>query len=482
LLLAVACRDENAAATKGAPSAPRTAASAAAPRPSASAARSERELFDLKYSRQTTRALPSPLLAPVRVRGLAVGNGWGCAALAVSMSENVMQCWALSVDENPRPDTKISKTVDAKLVPWLPPSAFAAGDRLCACEDGRDRCWPALEFLAVRPAGLPDVWTWPASKSLVVTPSVGDVTADFFQCSFAERAECRGRSRDGFFGTGAACSDETKRAWPGEHGPVAVPGAACADAPTAVPGLARVRGISSWSAGPRGVCATDFDGTSRCVGAIARPPRGTKDIAVGTGDEPNACGVLGESLVCWGGRYSPASAPNRFVRIAFEKPAASGAPVVDSGGRADKGCQVHRPCLRPFRSLAACRSGDGAPPWSEVVREEERLRGKSVRVAGRLFVGSGSGTMVGCGWLDARGEDPDQPPPCCNSSYYPLVVISDGRVLRVDGLDCHGDESRACCNLPASGERVIASGTLEPEEREPPGWVLRRPELCVAPD
>jgi len=84
------------------------------------------------------------------------------------------------------------------------------------------------------------------------------------------------------------------------------------------------------------------------------------------------------------------------------------------------------------------------------------------------------------GSSDYRAAAPDAPSPCCNSSYYPFVVISDGRVLRIDGFDCHGDESRACCDLAASGERVVATGTLEHEEREPPGWVLRRPELCLA--
>ncbi|HEX6278155.1 MAG TPA: hypothetical protein VFZ53_34155 [Polyangiaceae bacterium] len=150
--------------------------------------------------------------------------------------------------------------------------------------------------------------------------------------------------------------------------------------------------------------------------------------------------------------------------------------MVDHAGRSDEGCQVHRPCLRPFTSLSACRAGDQAPALSDVVREGDGPRGERVRVTGELFVGSGSSTMAGCGWLDAR----DAAPPCCNSSYYPLVVTEGGRSLRLDGFDCHGDESRACCNLAASGERVIATGTLEHDRLTPPGWVLRRPDLCAA--
>lgn len=84
--------------------------------------------------------------------------------------------------------------------------------------------------------------------------------------------------------------------------------------------------------------------------------------------------------------------------------------------------------------------------------------------------------MAGCGSMNPRPHDL---PICCNSSYYPLVLISGERALRLDGLDCHGDESRACCNLAANGERVIATGALEHEERGPEGWVLRGPELCV---
>jgi hypothetical protein len=474
LLLAAACRNEDVTAKD---TAPLPSASAAAPRPSASVVLSEREKFDVAHLRQTTRAGPSVLLAPAQIRALAVGNGWGCAALRVSMSENVMQCWTLGAHRDGQDDPKTPTSIPARIVRWLPASAFAAGDRLCSRTDGQERCWPAAEFFAARPADVPEVWTWPAWKSLMDSPSVGEISADFFTCGLGERIECKGRSRDGFFGSGASCTEETKRAWPGEHGPIAAPKAGCADAPTAVPGLARVRGLSSWSAGPRGVCATDFDRVSRCVGAIPRPPAGTTQIAVGTGDEPNACGILDDGVVCWGGRYSPASSPRHFVRIALAEPAASGAPVVDSPGTAGERCQVHRPCLRPFGSLSACRSGDRAAPWSEVVREGTRLQGKRIRVAGRLFVGAGSGTMMGCGRLDSVVTAGF----CCNSSFYPLVVVSEGRTLRIEGLDCHGDESRACCNFSASGEHVIATGTLE-EDRGPSGWVLQAPELCTRPE
>jgi hypothetical protein len=450
-------------------------------RPSASAVLLEREKHDLAVLRRTTRAGPSALLARAQVRALAVGNGWGCVALEAGMSESVMQCWSLDAAAEARRDAKTLKSIEARLVPWLPAGAFAAGDRLCAREEGPERCWPALEFLTAQPAGLPVVWSRPAWKSRMDSPTVGDISADFFWCGFGfgGPVQCWGESRDGFFGRGDACAEKRKREWPAEHGPVAAPKAACAGAPTPVPGLARLGGIASWSAGPRGVCATDFHRVSRCAGAIPQPPPRTKEIAVGTGDEPNACGVLEEGVVCWGGRYSPASAPSRFVRIALAQPAPSGAPVVDSAGRADRGCQVHRPCLRPFRALSACGPGEPARPWSELVRDAEPWRGKSVRVSGQLFVGSGSASMAGCGRLDSGKNDADEAPICCNSSFFPLVVVSDGRTLRVDGHDCHGDESRACCNLAASGEDVIATGTLEQEDRGPTGWVLRGPALCA---
>jgi hypothetical protein len=85
--------------------------------------------------------------------------------------------------------------------------------------------------------------------------------------------------------------------------------------------------------------------------------------------------------------------------------------------------------------------------------------------------------MMGCGRLDSVVTAGF----CCNSSFYPLVVVSEGRTLRIEGLDCHGDESRACCNFSASGEHVIATGTLE-EDRGPSGWVLQAPELCTRPE
>jgi hypothetical protein len=96
-----------------------------------------------------------------------------------------------------------------------------------------------------------------------------------------------------------------------------------------------------------------------------------------------------------------------------------------------------------------------------------------------LFAGAGSGTAAGCGRLSLDSAAVEPSVVCCNSSFFPLVVVSDARALRVDGLDCHGDESRACCNLAASGERVMAEGTLEEEEHGPPGWVLRSPKLCA---
>jgi hypothetical protein len=467
LLLSAACQNEPVAVTQSAP---------AAPAPATSAVPFGDEKIDLAHLRQTTRAGPSVLPAPAPVRALAVGNGWGCAALSVGVRDNVMQCWTLDAR-----DSDQNKSLEAKLVQWLPASAFAAGDRLCARQDGQDRCWPALEFLSARPASVPELWTWSIKQSLMQAPRVQvvSVSGDFFQCEFGERAQCWGQSRDGFFGTAGACPKELKRAWPGERGPVAAPKARCADAPTPVPGLAHVRRISSWSAGPRGLCATDQNGVSRCVGAIPQPPSGMTWIAVGTGDEPNACGVVNEGVVCWGGRYSAASSTNGFVRIALAQPVPSGAPVLDSGGRAAQDCQIHRPCPRPFKSLATCPSGERAPPWSDVARAGERWRGKKIRLTGRLFAGAGGIAMGACGSLDPDASSAGAPPPCCNSSFFPIVLVSNGRVIRVEGFDCQGDESRACCNLAASGEQVIGMGTLEHAEREPLGWVLRNPELCL---
>jgi hypothetical protein len=55
------------------------------------------------------------------------------------------------------------------------------------------------------------------------------------------------------------------------------------------------------------------------------------------------------------------------------------------------------------------------------------------------------------------------------------IVLGDGEPpLSLLGYDCTGDESRLCCNLPAFGQTVVATGTLGRTNE----WFLTDPTIC----
>jgi hypothetical protein len=57
---------------------------------------------------------------------------------------------------------------------------------------------------------------------------------------------------------------------------------------------------------------------------------------------------------------------------------------------------------------------------------------------------------------------------------------------RLDDVVCGGDESRLCCNVPAFGQKVVATGKIE-AETEPDlvlrgsRWALTDVSLCTQP-
>jgi hypothetical protein len=62
------------------------------------------------------------------------------------------------------------------------------------------------------------------------------------------------------------------------------------------------------------------------------------------------------------------------------------------------------------------------------------------------------------------------------------VLLAGGRhALTLEGLACKGDESRACCNAPAFGQTVVATGRLRGPQHDllGPPWLLDAPRLCV---
>jgi len=279
------------------------------------------------------------------------------------------------------------------------------------------------------------------------------VAGDTFTCAVtANFVECWGKSRDGFF---------------------KAPG------PARIPGL-RLNGVASLSAGPRGLCGDNYDGGARCVGAIPAPPRGVTGVVVSQGDDASACGVDADGIVCWGEAYSPRGSPGAPVRIRVDYPSGAAAPVLDTPAHWDAACGINRPCTRDWAKPPRCEGPQGAVPWANLARDAAAQRGKIVSATGNFVVGPGMSTLMGCsrwGPFDTGVDPPNAPLLCCNGTWAPLGLVSEGFALRLEDLECGGDGSRLCCSAPATGQGIVATGTLEWDNGSG-DWLLRDPQLC----
>jgi hypothetical protein len=304
---------------------------------------------------------------------------------------------------------------------------------------------------------------------------------DLFTCAMWDGfVECWGASRDGFFGTAAACPAALKQAWPTAKGTAPAPRAACSTTPVRVAGL-RFHHARSWSAGPRGICVDDDDDTSSCVGGI-KAPRGASPVIVSSGDEPSACAITPEGVQCWGAGYSPSNQPNQPISIEFEpRPPISAAPAIDSKGLWDRNCMIHTPCARDVEAIPKCGPSITAQAWAKLAPRADEHRGQSIAVQGTLVTGKGGQTLMGCSRTGPGDPvDPDPSQVCCNGSFSTIVLAGGETPLLIEGLDCRGDESRRCCNVAPLGQPVIASGGLDwSDEMGGPGWILRQPTLCL---
>jgi hypothetical protein len=286
-----------------------------------------------------------------------------------------------------------------------------------------------------------------------------DVTllaGDLFTCTNAPGViSCWGASRDGFFGTRAACPAKLRRAWPTLHGAVAAPRATCSAAPAPI---GHVHGFQeSASAGPRGICYDEYT-PLRCVGGI-RTPRvaNIHDVVVSPGEDANACGIRDGRVLCWGENYSPRGALDAPVTIALEPVLSATEEAMlafGDGTTFAPSCLVRRGCRDGLTALPACAPDLEISDWSKLRDSAAASVGKVVSVSGAVAVGPMSMTLASC--VDRNAHERA----CCNSAGG-SVVLGDAPALALEGLSCYGDDSAVCCNAPAYGDMLVASGRLE---------------------
>jgi hypothetical protein len=297
---------------------------------------------------------------------------------------------------------------------------------------------------------------------------------DQFTCvTDPEGIRCWGASRDGFFGAPGSCPKALERAWPILGGPVSAPCARC----SAVPAPVSIgHGFQpDFEVGPRGLCVAQ-QSKVECVGAIPSPHLGgIQRVSISAGQDASACTLRDGSVFCWGEGYSRPNALNVPVAIELGSPpnvaevAVMGA--TDPAGW-DANCIVRTKCTISARPLGACGPDVRARDWSEVLSSASKSVSQQISVRGRLGVGQGSTTLMGCFGSSGRG--------CCNLTRGQLVLGGAPELLALEGFFCAGDDSQLCCNAPAFGQSVVATGELVRADSSaaPIRWRLARAVLC----
>jgi hypothetical protein len=187
----------------------------------------------------------------------------------------------------------------------------------------------------------------------------------------------------------------------------------------------------------------------------------------------------------WAGpfpRTTPAVRPSAPVRV--DQVLDPAAPVVDSPGRWDAECLIERPCTRDWAKPPRCEGPFGAAPWASLAPRAAAQRGQLVSVTGNFVVGPRAMRLAGCSpgapWAPVV-DPPNAPKLCCNGSWAPLGLVSDGFAVQLEHMECRGDESRLCCTAPATGQPIIAIGTLDWDDNlTPPRLAAPRSKAVLA--
>jgi hypothetical protein len=214
------------------------------------------------------------------------------------------------------------------------------------------------------------------------------------------------------------------------------------------------------------------------VGTACQSAAPAPDARAGARSE-GAGGAVAAGLSAQGG--SPKNAPAPIVDAADPAPVPprqrlktrrSGSQVVvETQAKWAARCAIHRKCTVATPALARCDAQRIATPWTTLAENAERSAESQLAVSGRLVLDdSVFSTAAAC----AAGQ-------CCN--HVSVRAVLEGPVVDVElvGLGCVGDESRLCCNVPAEGQLVVATGRLRRSEATKT-WQLVDANLCVMAD
>jgi hypothetical protein len=228
-------------------------------------------------------------------------------------------------------------------------------------------------------------------------------------------------------------------------------------------------------AGPRGLCFEKGD-VVKCLGGIPTPRGGrVGGVVVSPGSDASACGLRDKRVVCWGEAYSPSDALDEPVPLVLESWAGpSEAAVVGTSnpGKWSASCIARQGCTLGATRLEACDRSVAARASNDVLASADALVGQVVSVRGPLGVGPMGGVETGCGAPDGWG--------CCNR-IGAEIVLGVASPLSLEGYFCRGDDSQVCCNAPAYGQSVVATGRVA-RSRDMFGvvrWGLTQVRLCT---